>query len=55
MTNTENKKIDPVEFLVMYEKIRNLKPVAIERVNGFIEGISAAFDITVNQQDQKGG
>lgn len=54
MTNTKNREIDPVEFIAMYEKIHKLEPIAIERVNGFIEGISVAFDIAVNRQDQKG-
>ncbi len=26
MTNTENKNIDPVEFLTLYQKIDKLKP-----------------------------
>ncbi|MBQ8180577.1 MAG: hypothetical protein IJ010_01205 [Ruminococcus sp.] len=52
----ENKKetIDPVEFLAVYQKMQQLSPNALERVNGFIEGISAGFDIAVNQQEQKG-
>lgn len=54
MTNTEKKNIDPAEFLTMYDKIQRLDPIAFARVNGFIDGISVAFDIAVNQQDQKG-
>lgn len=54
MTNTENKKIDPIEFLAVYQKMQQLTPKALERVNGFIDGISAGFDIAVNQQEQKG-
>lgn len=54
MTDTEAKKIDAVAFLEMYQKVDKLKPKAFEYVNGFIDGISAAFDIAVNQQDQKG-
>lgn len=54
MTNTEDKKIDPVEFLAVYQKMQRLSPKALERVNGFIDGISAGFDIAVNQQEQKG-
>lgn len=54
MTNTENKKIDPIEFLTLYQKVNKLKPKTFEYVNGFIDGISAGFDIAVNQQDQKG-
>lgn len=54
MTDTKKEKIDPVEFLAMYEKIRQLNPIEFARVNGFIEGINAGFDIAVNQQEQKG-
>ena len=54
MTNTENKKIDPIELLAVYQKMQQLSPKALERVNGFIDGISAGFDIAVNQQEQKG-
>lgn len=54
MTNIDNKRINPVEFIEMYEKIQKLSPIAIERVNGFIDGFVAALDITVNQKNQKG-
>lgn len=53
MTNTENKKIDPVEFLTLYQKVDKLNPKTFKYVNSFIDGISAGFDIAVNQQDQK--
>lgn len=52
MTNTENKKIDPVEFLTLYQKMQQLNPRAFECIKGFIDGISTGFDIAVNQQDQ---
>lgn len=54
MTNTENKKIDPVDFLAVYQKMEKLNPIAFERVCGIIDGISLGFDIAVNQQEQKG-
>ena len=54
MKNTENKKIDPVEFLMLYQKVDKLKPKTFEYVKGLIDGISAGFDIAVNQQEQKG-
>lgn len=54
MTKTENKKIDPVEFLAMYQKIEKLNQMAFERVCGFIDGISANFNIAADQKDQKG-
>lgn len=54
MTNTENKNIDPIEFLTLYQKIDKLKPKTFEYISGLIDGISAGFDIAVNQQEQKG-
>ncbi len=54
MTNTENKKIDPVEFLAVYQKMQQLSPKALERVNGFIDGISAGFHLAAEQQEKKG-
>lgn len=54
MTNTENKNIDPVEFLALHQKIEKLKPKPFEYISGLIDGISTGFDIAVNQQDQKG-
>lgn len=53
MNDTDKKKIDAVAFLEMYQKVDKLKPKAFEYVNGFIDGISAAFEIAVNQHDQK--
>lgn len=54
MTNTENKNIDPIEFLTLYQKIDKLKPKTFEYISGLIDGINVAFDIAVNHQDQKG-
>lgn len=54
MANTENKKIDPVEFLAVYQKMQQLSPKALERVNGFIDGISAGFYLAAEQQEKKG-
>ncbi len=54
MTNTENKKIDPVDFLAVYQKMQQLNPKALERVNGFIDGISAGFNLAADQYEKKG-
>lgn len=54
MTNTENNKINPIEFLTLYQKIDKLKPKTFEYISGLIDGINVAFDIAVNHQEQKG-
>lgn len=54
MEKTENKKIDPVDFLMMYQKMEKLSPKALERVNGFIEGISAGFNLASENCDKEG-
>ena len=50
MANTENKKIDPVEFLALYQKMQQLNPRAFECVKGFIDGISVGFDLAADQK-----
>lgn len=49
MTEMQNKRIDPAEFLAMYQKLQQLNPRAFERVCGIIDGVSVGFDIATNQ------
>ncbi len=52
MIEMQNKKIDPAEFLAMYQKLQQLNPRAFERVCGIIDGISVGFNIATNQMKE---
>lgn len=52
MTEMQNQKIDPTEFLTMYQKLQQLNPRAFERVCGIIDGVSVGFDIAANQMTE---
>lgn len=54
MTDTKKENIDAAALLAMYRKVDKLNPIAFALVSSFIDGISAGFDIAVNQQEQKG-
>lgn len=49
MIENKNQRIDPAEFLAMYQKLQRLNPRAFERVCGIIDGVSVGFDIAANQ------